>query len=74
MESAEFKIIQKYRNNIAHQNIEDASRLRSITGTLVELIPYMPEKEVLVIKAVNQSLPSIIQIVETANKFLDDMI
>ena len=70
MRSKDFQMIRKYRNNIAHRNIEDVSHLKSISETLMQLTPEMPAKDASVIKAIDQSMPSIVHMVTMANEFL----
>lgn len=69
IDSKEFRVLREYRNQIAHTNIRDISRLRSITRNLVDLIPQMPEQEALVIKVIKKKLPTIIKMVDEANKY-----
>ena len=72
MNTNEFKVLQNYRNEIAHTGIDDISNLCTVAENLVELIPAVPAREAEVIKAIRNSLPSIIQMVNLANSFDSD--
>ena len=68
----DFKLIKNYRNEIAHTGIDDISNLSSVAKNLAELIPAVPAREAEVIKAIGNSLPSIIQMVNLANSLDSD--